>query len=266
MPPGQEHCPPSLAHTVQLYVAEAAMHSQFLTTPKIGSPPKTAELQPVVVPLADKYANAGRAATRAINRALAALEPNVKQLFPGMEYLPAAQLVHAELPAVAYLPGKQMLQGAGPDDAFCIPATHCVQLPPPDGPDQPGLQMQASKAVLPVVEFLFAGQCRHVKIEVAPTVVEYVPAPQAVHADSEVCPVAFPYLPAPQAMHDASADPPVCTRYLPVPQAVHVEAAVAPTVVEYVPIPQFVHDASADPPVSTRYFPAPQTVHDTSAV
>ena len=108
MPPGQEHCPPSLAHTVQLDVAEAVMHSQFLTTPKIGSPPKAAVLQPVVVPLADKYANAGRVATRAINRAQAALEPNVKQLFPGLEYLPAAQLVYKPLELVAYWPEGQV--------------------------------------------------------------------------------------------------------------------------------------------------------------
>jgi hypothetical protein len=55
-------------------VALAVLHSQFLAVPKIGSPPKTSELQAIVVPRVDTDANAGRAGTRAKNLAQVVLE------------------------------------------------------------------------------------------------------------------------------------------------------------------------------------------------
>jgi hypothetical protein len=95
-----------------------------------------------------------------------------------VEYVPAPQLVHSAAPTtVEYFPVPQTVQRADPPDILYLPSTHTVQIPP-SGPDEPALQLQFVKVVLPAGEMEFDGQALHVELPEDPTDVEYVPAPQ----------------------------------------------------------------------------------------
>ena len=98
-----------------------------------------------------------------------------------VEYVPAAQSVHAALPVpILYFPAAQ--------------GAHT----PPSGPVNPTLQVQEARAGLAIGELELVGHARQVVATVAPTVVEYVPAPQSVHTS---LPVAILYFPATHAAH-----------------------------------------------------------------
>jgi hypothetical protein len=71
-----------------------------------------------------------------------------------VEYVPAPQLVHKGAPvAVKYVPAPQSVHAADPVDALYFPATHAEQ-GPPAGPENPALQVQFVKEVLPANEVL----------------------------------------------------------------------------------------------------------------
>ena len=135
-----------------------------------------------------------------------------------VEYVPAAQSVHAALPVlILYLPATQAEQT------------------PPFGPVNPALQVQSPAAELALYEIEFEGHVIHVVEIVAPVLVEYVPAPQSVH---DALPLVVLYLPATQAVHEPAGpvnpalqvvSPPTHTLapavdVLPAGQAVHVVA------------------------------------------
>ena len=99
--------------------------------------------------------------------------------------------------AIEYLPRPQSEQTSGPAAALYFPAAHSEQAPP-SGPEEPALHVQSVKAQLPVCEFEFLGQAKHVETAVAPTAVEYLPCSQRIHASD---PAADLYLPATQPIH-----------------------------------------------------------------
>jgi hypothetical protein len=81
-----------------------------------------------------------------------------------VEYVPAAQSVHATMPvAILYLP-----------------AAHEVHVPP--GPVEPALHVQAVTTVLGLGELELPGHATQVDSSVAPAVAEYFPAAQFTHA------------------------------------------------------------------------------------
>ena len=85
-----------------------------------------------------------------------ALQPPTMQLveaaLPTGELEFDGQALHVELSedptAVEYVPAAQSLQTAEPVDALYLPATHAVHVPP-SGPENPALQVQLVKEVLP---------------------------------------------------------------------------------------------------------------------
>jgi hypothetical protein len=164
-----------------------------------------------------------------------------------VEYVPAAQSVHAALPIlILYLPATQAeqtppfgpvnpaLQVQSPAAELALneiefegqsvhatlpvlilylPATQAEQTPP-FGPVNPALQVQSPAAELALYEIEFEGHVIHVVEIVAPVLVEYVPVPQSVHA---ALPVLILYLPVTQALHELPSGP--------VKPALHVQAA-----------------------------------------
>ena len=97
-----------------------------------------------------------------------------------MEYVPAAQSVHASLPVVI----------------LYFPEAHGEHTPPA-GPVDPALHVQAVSAELALGEVEFDRHARQVAAVVAPAVVEYWATPQAMHAE---VPIVILYLPAVQAV------------------------------------------------------------------
>jgi hypothetical protein len=105
-----------------------------------------------------------------------------------MEYVPAAQSMHASLPVlILYFPEAQ--------------AEHA----PPFGPVDPALHLQAVSAELVLGEVEFGGHARQVAAVVAPTVVEYLATPHRAH---NTVPSVLLYVPAVQGMQ-VSPDGPV---------------------------------------------------------
>jgi hypothetical protein len=78
------------------------------------------------------------------------------------------------------LPRSQSLQSVSPPVLY-FPAEHSVHVPP-GGPDEPALQMQSVKVVLPWVEIEFSGHAEQKDAVVAPTAPEYFPHPQSLQA------------------------------------------------------------------------------------
>ena len=76
----------------------------------------------------------------------------VKAALPAGELEFDGQALHVELAedpiAVEYVPAAQSLQTAEPVDALYLPASHAVHVPP-SGPENPALQVQFVKEVLP---------------------------------------------------------------------------------------------------------------------
>ena len=73
----------------------------------------------------------------------------VKDALPAGELEFDGQALHVEDPtAVEYVPAAQTLQTAEPVDALYLPASHAVHVPP-SGPENPALQVQLVKEVLP---------------------------------------------------------------------------------------------------------------------
>ena len=93
--------------------------------------------------------------------------------------------------AVEYLPRPQSEQTSGPAAALYFPASHSEQ-DPPSGPEEPALQVQSVKAPLPICEYAFLGQAKHVETAVAPTAVEYLPCSQKMHASGPDASLYFP--------------------------------------------------------------------------
>jgi len=160
-----------------------------------------------------------------------ATQTRAVEAFAVVEYFPAPQSVHAEVPAmVLYVPMAQ------PEHT------------PPFGPVKPMLHVQACAAELAVGELEFAGHARHVATVEEPVAVEYFAASQSQHAAFEMVGL---YLPGTQAMHGPPAGPGEPKLHV---QAVRAElargelelagharqtrAVEAPVVVEYVPAPQ----------------------------
>jgi hypothetical protein len=108
-----------------------------------------------------------------------------------MEYLPAAQSVHVAVPVII----------------LYFPPAHAVHVPPL-GPVNPGLQTQATKALLPPGDTEPDGHPVQVMIDVALIASEYVLAAQSAHA---AAPVSILYFPATQAVHGPPLGP-VCPR------------------------------------------------------
>jgi hypothetical protein len=78
------------------------------------------------------------------------------------------------------LPRSQSLQSVSSPDLY-FPAEHSVHVPPA-GPDEPALQMQSVKVVLPWVDIEFSGHAEQKDAVVAPTAPEYFPHPQSLQA------------------------------------------------------------------------------------
>ena len=76
----------------------------------------------------------------------------VKAALPAGELEFDGQALHVELAedptAVEYVPAAQSLQTAEPVDALYLPASHAAHVPP-SGPENPALQVQFVKEVLP---------------------------------------------------------------------------------------------------------------------
>ena len=91
------------------------------------------------------------------------------------------QAMHVELAeaptAVEYVPAPQSVQTADPVNALYLPATHAVH-GPPSAPENPALQVQFVKFVLPAGEAEFGGQSLH-KTDPADSL--YLPVGQVVH-------------------------------------------------------------------------------------
>ena len=73
--------------------------------------------------------------------------------------------------ATEYVPALQSVQTAAPASTLYFPATHSEHVPP-EGPVEPGLQMQSIFSLLASDPWEFVGHSLH-KFEVAPTSVEY---------------------------------------------------------------------------------------------
>ena len=170
--------------------------------------------------------------------------------------------------AIEYLPRPQSEQTSGPAAALYFPASHSEQAPP-SGPEEPALHVQSVKAQLPVCEFEFLGQAKHVETAVAPTAVEYLPCSQRIHASD---PAADLYLPATQPIHwllppglvkpalhrqsEAASDPAGEFEFK--IHCKHVLSDVCQFDGEYFPAPQSMHAAS---PVSALNLPATHPTH-----
>jgi len=113
---------------------------------------------------------------------------------------------------------------------------------PPSGPENPALQVQATRTELELGEFEFVGQPKHTDAALALAVVEYVATPQSVHA---TLPVLVLYLPATQPEHTPPSGPENPALQIQAPtteldaaefefvgQVKHTDAALAPTVAE----------------------------------
>lgn len=100
-----------------------------------------------------------------------------------LEYVGQVEQVASNVAPVTaeYRPDGQLRHKAVPVPTLYLPATHCVQVPPPSGPEEPALQVQAVMAELPAGELEWVGQVEQESSDVAPTVTEYVPATQSVH-------------------------------------------------------------------------------------
>jgi len=170
--------------------------------------------------------------------------------FKTVEYVPAAQAVHA----------------AGPGLALNVPLAHAEHVPP-SSPLHPALHLQSIGLLLPSSEFESDGHRWQVAAEIAPTTLENWASEQLVQAAS---PGSGLYLPA---MHSAQACPlgpvdpilqvqSVCWSLLAGEsewdrQFWHTFVAAA-IVAEYWPCRQLVHAAV---PASVLYFPATHAVH-----
>ena len=213
-----------------------------------------------------------------------------------VEYLPAmhsTQKLASIAPVVVrYLPASQSVHAILPATILYFPVAHATQ-GPPFGPVNPMLQMQATKALLPLPETEPEGQFRHVDEFTAPTVVEYVFWSHSSQSDSSKAPTASEYLPATQLLHCIK---PNSTLNFPSTQVVHCSAtscvnpswhvqfsmsvaprtdcvpsghvrhsgtSVAPTVEENVLGSHFTHEFSDEAPMVFRYLPAPHSVHST---
>ncbi len=178
-------------------------------------------------------------------------------------YLPASHSTHDEPPdVIEYVPAPQSLHRADPVDVLYAPAVHAVHSPP-SSPDDPALQVQVLKAVLPGGELEFDGQAMHVELAEAPGAVEYVPAPQSEQVADPVNALYFPATHAEQVPPSGPLQPVLQVQLVKAAlptgelefdgQAMHFELVEEPTAVEYVPAPQSEHRAD---PVDVLYFPA----------
>ena len=82
---------------------------------------------------------------------------------------------------VEYLPAAQPVHAAEPMSVLYVPATHAEQEPPSD-PKNPLLQRQWVAAALPLGELESAGHGAQVEAKAAPTAAENALAAQSVHA------------------------------------------------------------------------------------
>ncbi len=161
---------------------------------------------------------------------------------PGVvRYLPAPQLRQA-LAAVApvvvrYFPAPHATHEVSSVKILYFPSTQAVHGPPFD-PENPMLQIQATKAILPPGDTEPDGQLVQVPTPVAPTTAEYELVPQSIH------------ILAKEATNVAEN--------LPAPHATQAPCVVAPVVVMYFPAPQSAHAAV---PVVNLYFPASHAIH-----
>jgi hypothetical protein len=105
----------------------------------------------------------------------------VKSVLPAGEFELDGQTLHVELveapSAVEYVPAPQAVHIADPVNALYFPATQAAH-GPPSGPDEPALQVQLVKAVLPALEYFPASQSLHAA---DPVPVLNLPAVQATH-------------------------------------------------------------------------------------
>ena len=74
-----------------------------------------------------------------------------------LEYMSIGQSVHPMLSFAENCPAAQSVHLALPVLLLYFPVTHAVQ-GPPSRPDDPALQMQASRVMLPAGELAFVGQ------------------------------------------------------------------------------------------------------------
>ena len=122
-----------------------------------------------------------------------------------------------------------------------LPVIHPVQTPP-SGPENPALQVQATRTELELGEFEFVGQPKHTDAALAPTVVEYVATPQSVQ---RAFPLTVLYLPATHPVQTPPFGPENPALHMQAPtteldaaefvfagQVKHTDAALAPTVAE----------------------------------
>ncbi len=105
-------------------------------------------------------------------------------LLPAADVVNTTQSVHVALKVapvlVEYLPAAQSVHAALPLLVLYLPATHVVH-EPALGPVNPRLQVQLESAVLPLGELDPLGHARHAASSDAPVLVEYLPAVQSVH-------------------------------------------------------------------------------------
>ena len=152
-----------------------------------------------------------------------------------------------------------------------LPVIHPVQTPP-SGPENPALQVQATRTELELGEFEFVGQPKHTDAALALAVVEYVATPQSVQ---RAFPLTVLYLPATHPVQTPPFGPENPALQVQATrtelelgelelegQVWQVDAVPEPTVPEYVPDPQSVHAAL---PLTSLYFPAAHAVHEPAA-
>ena len=183
-----------------------------------------------------------------------------------VEYVPAIQFEHAELPTVEYVPAMQSVQSTAPAVVEYVPA------------------IQLEHAELPTVEYVPAIQPVHVLDEEAATAAENLPAMQSVQGPPapENLPATqftqFEYhnepggddVPAQQLLQNETPHP---EEYLPARQSVHSKPAASDNLpagqsqqLARVPEPggddfpaaQLLHNVA---PVTEEYVPAEQSVH-----
>jgi len=149
-------------------------------------------------------------------------------------YLPALQLVHAELPFTS----------------LYLPAAHNEHVPK-SGPVNPCLQTQLLFPDDALNHSVLSGQGKQYVLLMAPSVTEYVLMGQFSHAPALVAPVVERNFPAWQFVHEET---PKLSEYVPALQFTH---TFCPTD-EYFPFSQSTH---AIDPVLDLNFPAIHAVH-----
>jgi len=118
----------------------------------------------------------------------------IHSVMSSAEYLPGAQCTQLSAAALEYVPAAQVVHAAAPASGLNLPGTQ--RLHSPLTPDQVALQEQLEIAPLPSSEYELAGQTPHTDLLCA----EYLPATQNSHGYALAL-TAVECFPALQSMH-----------------------------------------------------------------